>query len=231
MRKGLSRPVRDIEAPKDKLEFKLVNPRSKSGRMRASVVSEMADSQAAPAGKRERLVGSAGELLHRQGVEATTLAEIAQAANVPLGNVYYYFKTKNELISAVVASYVEQIDAMLTMLEAIPEPAERLKALVQRWDDMRDVVARYGCPFGTLACELDRRCDGVDAEAAEPIRRILDWSESQIGQLGLDHPKELAITLFAGLQGGALLAGALHDRDIMANEVRRLQRWIDTLAT
>ena len=53
-------------------------------------------------GKRERLVASAGDLLHRQGVMATTLAQVAEAADVPPGNVYYYFKTKDDLVRAVI---------------------------------------------------------------------------------------------------------------------------------
>jgi len=47
-------------------------------------------------GKRDRLIAAAGETIYRQGVEATTIADIAEAADVPVGNVYYYFKTKDE---------------------------------------------------------------------------------------------------------------------------------------
>jgi TetR/AcrR family transcriptional regulator, transcriptional repressor for nem operon len=190
----------------------------------------MTDSTGARAGKRERLVAGASRLLHHNGVAATSLADIAQAADVPLGNVYYYFKSKDELIRAVVADHTEEVDAMLDDLDAIPAPADRLKALVRRWDQMREVVARYGCAFGTLACELDRRSDGLDVEAAAPIRRILDWSAAQIQHLGAADPHQLAITLFAGVQGGALLANALRDPDIMSGQVRHLERWIDTLA-
>src|SRR6476469_3281935 len=113
-------------------------------------------------GKRERLVAAARELVHRRGVATTTLADIAHAADVPVGNVYYYFKTKDDLVRAVIDAQVEQAEAMLTALETVPEPGERLKALVRSWEQMREVVARYGCPFGTLATELDRRDDGLD---------------------------------------------------------------------
>jgi AcrR family transcriptional regulator len=47
--------------------------------------------------KRERLVAAAAELVDRHGVETPTLAQIAQAADVPPGNVYYYFKTREDL--------------------------------------------------------------------------------------------------------------------------------------
>jgi AcrR family transcriptional regulator len=40
-------------------------------------------------GKRERLVAAASELIYRRGVARTTLADIAQAADVPVGNVYF----------------------------------------------------------------------------------------------------------------------------------------------
>jgi AcrR family transcriptional regulator len=181
-------------------------------------------------GKRERLVASAGDLLHRQGVLATTLAQVAEAAAVPAGNVYYYFKTKDDLIRAVIDSRTEQVRAMLGSLQARRSPAARLKALAYRWVEMRGLVARHGCPFGTLAAELDRRDDGLDREAAEPIRLILDWAKDQFGQMGRRDAQELATTFFAGVQGAALLANALRDPDLMSGQVRHLERWIDSLS-
>ena len=38
--------------------------------------------------KRDRLVAAATQLLVEQGIERTTLADVAAAANVPVGNVY-----------------------------------------------------------------------------------------------------------------------------------------------
>ena len=180
-------------------------------------------------GKRDRLVASAGDLLHRQGVAATTLAQVADAAAVPAGNVYYYFKTKDDLVRAVIESRAEQVTAMLGSLQARRSPAARLKALAHQWVEMRDLVARYGCPFGTLAAELDRREDGLDTEAAKPISLILDWAEGQFRQMGRHDARELAISLFSGVQGGALLANALRDPDLMTGHVRHLERWIDSI--
>jgi hypothetical protein len=94
---------------------------------------------------------------------------------------------------------------------------------------MRELIARYGCPFGTLAAELDRREDGLDREAARPISVILDWAEDQFRQLGRRDARDLATTLFAGVQGAALLANALRDPTIITGQVRHLDRWIDSL--
>jgi AcrR family transcriptional regulator len=181
-------------------------------------------------GKRERLVTSAGDLLHRQGVLATTLAQVADAAAVPAGNVYYYFKTKDDLVRAVIESQAAQVRAMLGSLQVRRTPAARLKALAHQWVDMRDLVARYGCPFGSLTADLGRRDDGLDREAAEPISLILDWAENQFRQMGRRDARELAIAFFSGVQGGAILANALRDPDIMTGQVRQLERWIDSLS-
>src|ERR1700759_1007530 len=110
-------------------------------------------------GKRERLVQSATSLFHEQGVQRTTLAEVAERAEVPLGNVYYYFKTKDELVRTVLTGYQEQAAVLIASLERSRTPQARLKALARNWVDMRDEVVRHGCPMGTLCAELDKNED------------------------------------------------------------------------
>ena len=184
-----------------------------------------------PAGKRDRLVVAALDLVHRQGVLATTLAQVAQAAGVPVGNVYYYFKTKDDLVRGVIDARAQQARAMLASLEAAHvDPAARLKALAHSWVEMRDLVVRYGCPFGTLSMELDKREDGLDREAAILTSLILDWAQQQFRAMGRHDARELAITLFAGVQGGSQLASALRDPDLLTGHVHRIEQWIDTLA-
>src|ERR1700761_5671229 len=91
------------------------------------LVSKMTNSDLAT-GKRARLIGAACQLVHEQGVENTTLADIAQAAGVPLGNVYYYFKTKNDIVRAVVETHADEANAMVAAIEgAYATPRERLK--------------------------------------------------------------------------------------------------------
>jgi AcrR family transcriptional regulator len=57
--------------------------------------------------KRDRLIEAAKTLFYQQGVTSTTLADIAERAMVPLGNVYYHFRTKDALIEAVVQTHVQ----------------------------------------------------------------------------------------------------------------------------
>ncbi|MFD0154479.1 TetR/AcrR family transcriptional regulator [Streptomyces sp. NPDC055721] len=180
--------------------------------------------------KRQRLTAAAARVLHEQGVERTTLADIARVADVPVGNVYYYFKTKDELVRAALSEHSAHLDEFTGRLEQLADPRDRLKALVEAWVEQRDVAARHGCPTGTLAAELDKRADGtLDAEAGAVIRRLLDWVEGQFRELGLSRPDDLALSLVSAYQGMSLLANALRDPDIVTREGARLLRWLDSL--
>lgn len=181
-------------------------------------------------GKRERLVDAATELIYRHGVETTTLADIAGAADVPLGNVYYYFKAKDEIIDAVVESHLDVIRATLAEIEKSRRtPKARLKALVKFLAGERDSIAQNGCPQGSLCSELNKRGSGRDNVAADLIRVPLTWVEEQFLLMGCRDAKELAVTLIATYQGTALLSNTLSDPSLMLSESRRLNRWIDSL--
>ncbi|WP_433345507.1 TetR/AcrR family transcriptional regulator [Microtetraspora malaysiensis] len=192
--------------------------------MANSTVSRSAD-------KRRRLTAAAADVLYRQGVERTTIADIAAAADVPVGNVYYYFKTKDELVQAALAEHAAHLAELTGELDRHPDPLHRLKALVAAWVEQRDVAARFGCPTGTLAAELDKRAEGgLDEEAGKVIGLLLGWVERQFRELGLPDPDGLALTLVAGYQGMSLLANALRDPDVMTREGARLTRWLDSLS-
>jgi len=180
-------------------------------------------------GKRERLVAAARHVLHRQGVEKTTLADIAGAADVPVGNVYYYFKTKDDLIEAAIESQIEDIEELLEALNQEQTPQSRLKGLTRELFGQADLVARYGCPVGSLCSELDKRDDRVEQTGARLLSLPLAWLEEQFRAMGRSDADELAIALLASYQGNALLTNTFRDPNIMARESDRLERWIDSL--
>jgi len=78
---------------------------------------------------------------------------VAAKAGVPLGNVYDDFKTKEDLLGAVVRQRAE-----------VPRstPVERLCAVVDTFRSRADDLVRLGCPYGSLASDLEKR-DGVNA--------------------------------------------------------------------
>jgi TetR/AcrR family transcriptional regulator, transcriptional repressor for nem operon len=183
-----------------------------------------------PPGKRQRLITAASQLLHQQGVEKTTLADIAQAADVPAGNVYYYFKTKDDIIAAVIEARVQQAQAALAAIDASHRsPKSRLKTLVSEYAGQSEVIALHGCPLGSLCSELDKRPATPDFAVAELMRVPITWAEEQFRALGRRDARDLAVSLMAAYEGSALLANTFRDPGILTREARRLNRWIDSL--
>jgi len=168
--------------------------------------------------------------VHEHGIERTTLAEIAKAADVPAGNVYYYFKTKDDVIAAVIESYVRQSKATLDLIEERhPAPKGRLKALVGDFVSRSELIAEHGCPLGTLCSEVDKRMAEPRLPAAELMRIPIEWAETQFKALGRQDAHDLAVDLMAAYEGSALLANTLRDPKILTSAARRLDRWIDAL--
>jgi TetR/AcrR family transcriptional regulator, transcriptional repressor for nem operon len=181
-------------------------------------------------GKRERLIAAALQLLHQQGVERTTLADIAKAADVPVGNVYYYFKTKDEVIGAVIDAHVQQVKTTLAAIEARHRsPKSRLKAFVREFTAQSELVAQFGCPLGSLCSELDKRVTVPGLPAAELMRLPIEWAEEQFRSLGRPDARDCAVDLLAAYEGSALLANTMRDPKILSGAARRIDRWIDML--
>jgi AcrR family transcriptional regulator len=190
--------------------------------------SESRRPRAAATAKRQRLVEATARVLHEQGVERTTIADIARAADVPAGNVYYYFKTKDELVEAALDEHTRHLDTLTGRLDGLADPRDRLKGLVHAWAARPDTTARYGCPTGTLAAEIDKRTEGgLDLAAGRVIRRLLTWVEEQYRLLGATDPAGRALALVGAYQGMALLSNALRDPEIMTREAARLVRELD----
>src|SRR5215470_2342504 len=174
-------------------------------------------------GKRERLVAAATELLHQQGIERTTLADIAQAADVPPGNVYYYFKTKDEVIAAVIEAHVQQVKTTLAFIDAHHRSARsRLKAFVREFTAQGEIVAQHGCPLGSLCSEIGKRAEPSSFAEAGLMLLLIEWAEEQFRSLGRRDAHDLALDLVAAYEGNALLASTLHDPNVLSTAARRL---------
>jgi AcrR family transcriptional regulator len=183
-----------------------------------------------PPGKRERLVDGARRAIYEQGVERTTIADVAAAADVPIGNVYYYFKTKDDLVEAAIIANAAAAREMLAAADRHRTPRTRLKALVRALAEQREHAAWRGCPVGTLCSELDKRDDDLlTRQAGNALTLSIDWVEQQFVAAGRSDARDLAVALIASYQGISLIANTFRDPSLFLREARRLERWIDSL--
>ena len=179
--------------------------------------------------RRKRLVRSAARRIHRHGYERTSLADIAKDARIPAGGVYYYFKSKEDLIYATVEMRLSELEERLAAWNELPNARGRLEALINVWRDDSEVDARYGCPIGSLCYELAKAGGAVASAAGRPLERIREWSAIQFREAGLQNPGGLAEHLTMALQGASLLANALRDPNALVRETDRLKKWIKGL--
>src|SRR5260370_3554427 len=92
--------------------------------------------------KRTRLIETATKLAYGRGFRETSLADIAEAARVPGGNVYYYFKTKEELAEAVVERRLEAFRAARPARDRLSSPKERLSTFLRAVPPSREHLPR-----------------------------------------------------------------------------------------
>jgi len=73
---------------------------------------------------RERILLEAARLLRHHGYAATTLREIADAAGVKAGSIYYYFESKEEILGEVLDKGITIVaNAVRARIEALPADA------------------------------------------------------------------------------------------------------------
>lgn len=178
--------------------------------------------------KRNRLVEAARDMFYQQGVTRTTLADIAQQAEVPLGNVYYHFRTKEALIEAVIQAHLQDLQAFLTRLALDPDPRQRLLALVSAGQESEQEVARYGCPHGSLCQELDKEGNQSASMASQLFQTYLNWAETQFCLLGKDEQeaRDCALDLISSLQGTFLLTNSFRSPELLERQLQRLASWL-----
>ena len=182
------------------------------------------------ADKRSRLVEAATTLVHERGFKHTSLADIAQAAAVPLGNVYYYFKTKDDIGKAVIAARAHHYEQLRAQWETLRDARARLRAFIQMTHDNRKVLARSGCPIGSLCQELHKDGGPLADEAAAMFTAMLGWLTTQFRELGKGRESsDLALHLLSALEGASLLTHTFHSPETMVRETKRLAKWLDTL--
>jgi len=179
---------------------------------------------------RARLLQAAEKVSYRHGFGNTALADIARASQVPLGNIYYYFKTKDQIGEAIVELRVSRFRKLLQDLDKANSPKERLCAFVQIKIKNREELARSGCPVGTLCSELHKDGGSVAKKSTVLFAEALAWMEAQFEALGHGaDSRGLAVHLLSATQGVSVLAHTFHDPGLIELEAGRLKEWIRSL--
>lgn len=188
------------------------------------------------AGKGEKtragIVDCARQLFYEHGFEGTSFSDIVEASGLYRGNIYHYFKTKDEILAAVVERHLEGYRALLARWEKeSADPRARLLAFVDMVAGRRAEVVEYGCPIGSLNTELGKDRRDLQEAARALFDLFRDWLAVRFRELGKPRTEAgaLALHLLGRAQGIAVISHVYRDAKLLRRETDQLREWISQL--
>jgi len=181
---------------------------------------------------RKQIVDAADALFYAQGYGQTSFADIAAAVKISRGNFYYHFKTKDEILDAVIDKRLADREEMLTLWDETAEgPAKRIACFIRIVIVNKARIMAYGCPVGTLTSELAKLDHASKEKASQIMALFRDWLVRQFLALGCGSKSEdHALKVLGWSQGVATLAQAFKDEAYIQREVAEVLAWLDTVA-
>jgi TetR/AcrR family transcriptional repressor of nem operon len=179
---------------------------------------------------RDHIVKAADRLFYCRGYEHTSFSDIADVVQISRGNFYYHFKTKDEILDAVIEARLAQTRTMLERWEIEGKsPADRIRSFIHILIANRADIKRYGCPVGTLCTELAKLDHASQDEANKLFTLFRTWLRRQFALLGRESDADaLAMHVLARSQGVATLASAFHDEAFIRQEVKQMCEWLSS---
>lgn len=186
---------------------------------------------------RDRLVHTARELFLAQGYGATGLAQILREARVNSGSLYHFFRSKEELLIAVLKLYKAGLGPLLLdrIFAANQDPIDRVFALLDSYrKGLLDSDFRNSCPIGNLALELNEfqpeACTLVKDNFEGWRRAVLACLDDAGDRLGANCDRDrLATFTLTTMEGAVMLSRAYREIGPFDDAVSNLRDYFDRL--
>lgn len=152
---------------------------------------------------RELILRAASEEFAEKGFAAGKTSDIADRAGLPKPNVYYYFKSKENLYREVLESIVEPLLAASAPFNEPGHPADVLRAYIRT--KIR-ISREHACASKVFASEImhgaphlsAERTEQLNAQAAHNIDCIQSWIDQ--GLMAEVDPNHLLFSIWAATQ-------------------------------
>lgn len=179
---------------------------------------------------RVHIIEAADQLFYQQGYEHTSFSNIADAVKISRGNFYHHFKSKDEILDAVINVRLANTQKMLEQWEIEgKQPEDRIRSFINILIANRTKIKQYGCPVGTLCTELAKLNHDSQTGANMLFTLFRIWLRRQFTLLGRKADADkLAMHLLARSQGVATLANAFHDEKFIGQEVQQMNGWLSS---
>lgn len=180
---------------------------------------------------REQIVKAADKLFYQRGYSHTSFSDIADDVKISRGNFYYHFKTKDDILEAVIQARMSNLQTQLAKWEAEGEtPVERICTFARMLIANQARIMRSGCPIGTLWAEMVKLDHTSQGQVSAMFMQFRSWLGRQFTLLGrASAADELAMHLLSRTQGVAMLANAFADEAFIRREVQNMCEWVESL--
>ncbi len=163
---------------------------------------------------------SALELFARRGYHGASVSMIAKNAGVSTGLMYNYFKSKTDLLEAIVKHGVMTIGEYMGDIESIEDPQERIAEMVEKTFQ----IALEDMPFWSLYFNVMMQPDlpeGAQRSFSEFIQSMFTGLEMMFAEAGMPDP-EAEAKIFGAILDGVLLHYMFIGKDYPLENVKKL---------
>jgi TetR/AcrR family transcriptional regulator, transcriptional repressor for nem operon len=119
---------------------------------------------------RQTILNKGAMLVHSQGFVNTGIQDILDAAGVPKGSFYFYFKSKEDFGTALVDHFGAFISSIFNkhLKDTSRPPMERFSGLIDNYIQIfTNLQCTHGCPIGNLSLEMSDLSDPIRAKLLE----------------------------------------------------------------
>jgi TetR/AcrR family transcriptional regulator, transcriptional repressor for nem operon len=182
--------------------------------------------------KSDVLWKAASQVAYERGLAGLTLANVAEAAKMPLGSLYYYFKSRDDMVGAAVARVHTRFLQLREQWDGLGESRLSLRAFAGMTAEQTETLTRHGCPIGTLVAQLGKKQQAGAGDVGQVFSQLCDWAAGHFATLGLS-PEAARLAgrkMVRDLEGAAMLAHATGDAGHISEVVSEILHQIDSLA-
>ncbi|WP_422031455.1 TetR/AcrR family transcriptional regulator [Roseovarius sp.] len=175
--------------------------------------------------KRDELVRKALDTFYRNGFHATGMDMIASETGVSKTSIYKHFRTKEDLILAVLRLRDENFRNWLfrRMDDLASNPRDQVLAMFDALGEWFAQDSYRGCMFIKASAEYQELDDPIHAQSAEHKRLLQDHVTTLCKQAGAPAPQDLARQLLL-LKEGAIVMAVLGRGPAAAQDARTAAR-------
>ena len=187
--------------------------------------------------RRARLVESARQLFWEKGYDATSLQDIATAADTNSGSLFYFFRAKEDLLLAVLDRYVEMLWPAVIgpAFSRTTDPLERVFSILEGYrHGLIYADFKHGCPIGNLALEVSDN----HPRAREKIAKNFDgwrmWIRKCLGEASDRLPANLdqdglAVFVLTVMEGAVMQSRAYRSLEPFDASIAQLRDYFNRL--